>query len=1743
MRERIGLGKAAVGLALAAVLAAVAFLQSCTTSDVTSVVISSVAIDPSGADLVVGDSVHFTAVVRENDGTVLSGATVTWSSEDGTVVSIGQDGTAHGLKAGSADIQASFRGMSGSAAVNVTPRPAIAVSPDSVSFSGSVGGAPPPAQVVQVTNGGGGTLDGLVATVQYGVGQPTGWLDVSLDSSSAPADLTLTPTTSLPAGTYDATVTLTGQKASNSPFSIPVSFTLVEDRPIIHLSPDSVTLQGDAAGSPVTTNVQVTNTGAGSLTGLGASIWYETTTGSWLSASLSRDTAPATVAITADPGSLAPGVYHGEVRVTSPVAVTSPVPASVTFVVGPSANVAITKTGPASALEGDEITYTLQASNAGPQTADSVVVTDTLPLLTTLLSASAGGVSRGVLHWLVGSLATGQTASMTMTLRLATGSAGTLTNVAHISSSLPDPDPSDNTSSVSTTVSVPVIADLSVAKSGPGSAVAGERITYTVDVSNAGPDTAQGVAVVDTLPTGVTFVSASAGAEAAGVVTWNVGSLAASATQSASIVVDVDPATTGDITNRAWVHGTSVDSTANNDSSAVTTTASQTADVAVTKTASTSAVAGAQISYTIAVQNSAGPSNASGVTVTDSLPAALTFVSATGGGTYDPTTRTVTWNVGTLAVGSSTNLGLTAMVDAGASGSMSNTARVSTASADPSAGNDTSTVTTTVVQGADLAVTKTGPATDTAGTQISYAIAVDHVGGTSDASGVTVTDTLPAALTFVSATGGGTYSATTRAVTWSVGTVPVGGSTSLGLTATVGAGASGSVSNRAWVGSTSADPVSTNDSSTATTAVSHSADLSVTKTGPASVNAGANLTYTIGVSHVGGPSDASGVTVTDTLPAALTFVSATGGGTYNATSRAVTWNVGVLAVGGSTSVGLTATVAAAATGSVSNRAWVGSTTADPVSTNDSSTVTTTLTRSADLSVTKSGPATASAGSNVSYTIAVQNSAGPSNVSGVTVTDTLSSSLTFVSETGGGTYNATSRAVTWNVGALAVGGSTSVGLTATVAAGATGSVSNRAWVGSTSPDPVSANDSSTVTTTLTQSADVSVTKSGPATATAGSNVSYTIAVQNSGGPSDAGGVTVTDTLPATLTYVSSTGGGTYNATSRAVTWSVGTLTMGASSSFGLTATVDAGATGSLSNRAWVGSTTADPVSTNDSSTVTTTVGQSADLAVTKTAPATDTAGTNLTYTIRVRHVGGTSDASGVVLTDTLPGSLTYVSATGGGTYNATSRAVTWNVGTLAVGGSTTLGLAATVAAGASGSVSNTATVSSTSTDANASNDTSTTTATVGQTADLAVVKSGPASATAGTNLTYTIAVNHVGGTSDASGVTVTDTLPSTLTFVSATGGGTYDQTSRAVTWTVGTLAVGGNTSLGLTVTVDPAATGSVSNRAWVGSTSTDPVTSNDSSTVTTTVTRSADVSVTKSGPASATAGTNLTSLTFVSATGGGSYNATSRAVTWTVGTLAVDSSTSLGLTATAAAGANGSVSNRAWVGSTSPDPVSTNDSSTVTTTLAQSADLSVAKSGPASATAGSNVSYTIAVQNSGGPSDASGVTVTDTLPASLTYVSSTGGGSYNATSRAVTWNVGTLVAGGSTSLGLTATIDAGATGSVSNRAWVGTTTADPVSTNDSSTVTTTLSQSADLAVTKTGPATDTAGTQISYTIGVSHVGGTSTATGVTVTDTLPTALTFVSATGGGSYNATSRAVTWTVGTLAVDSSTSLGLTAT
>ncbi|MEW5826965.1 MAG: PKD domain-containing protein, partial [Candidatus Bipolaricaulota bacterium] len=265
----------------------------------------------------------------------------------------------------------------------------------------------------------------------------------------------------------------------------------------------------------------------------------------------------------------------------------------------------------------------------------------------------------------------------------------------------------DSETKTSYVVVVDCGADLRVTKTAtPAAVFAGETLTYTVVVWNDGPNTATGVVVTDQLPIGVSLLSygITQGTFSAG--TWNVGALAPAGSAVLTLTVQVDPSTHGTLTNTACATGNETDPNAANNCGTTTTTVTPRTDLRVTKTDSPDPViAGQALTYTVVVWND-GPSDATGVAVAETLPAGVTFTSATASvGTYSSSTNV--WTVGNLAAGASATLTLVVNVNPGTTGTLTNTACATGNETDPNAANNCGTTTTTVTPRTDLRVTKT----------------------------------------------------------------------------------------------------------------------------------------------------------------------------------------------------------------------------------------------------------------------------------------------------------------------------------------------------------------------------------------------------------------------------------------------------------------------------------------------------------------------------------------------------------------------------------------------------------------------------------------------------------------------------------------------------------------------------------------------------------------------------------------------------------------------------------------------------------------------------------------------------------------------------------------------------------------------------------------------------------------------------------------------------------------------------
>ena len=505
-------------------------------------------------------------------------------------------------------------------------------------------------------------------------------------------------------------------------------------------------------------------------------------------------------------------------------------------------------------------------------------MTDSVPAGTAGSTSEADcGISAGVLACTTSSpLAAGDSVAWDLTVDVSPSYAlADLSNTAQVDSS-PVSDPDAGNDASTDTDAVTASADLSITKSDSADpVVAGEDLTYTLVVANAGPSDATNVVVSDPLPAGTSFVSADGGGlESAGTVTWNLGALADGGTATLHVTVHVNEGRTAGLSNIASVTADQADPDGSNDSATESTSVDGSADLSITKTDSADPVtADSDITYTLSVAN-AGPSDASGVVVSDPLPPGTSFVSADGGGVEFG--GTVTWNLGSLADGGSATLHVTVHVDPARTTDVSNTASITSDVADPDASNDDATESTSVQTVADLTITKSDSADPVvAGTDLTYTLTVGN-DGPSDATGVVVSDPLPAGTSFVFADGGGLESGGT--VSWTVGGLANGASATLHVTVHVNEGRTSGLSNSATVAGDQVDPDPSNDAATEATAVDGSADLSITKTDSADpVTADADVTYTLSVTNAG-PSDATNVVVSDPLPAGTSFVSADGGG-------------------------------------------------------------------------------------------------------------------------------------------------------------------------------------------------------------------------------------------------------------------------------------------------------------------------------------------------------------------------------------------------------------------------------------------------------------------------------------------------------------------------------------------------------------------------------------------------------------------------------------------------------------------------------------------------------------------------------------------------------------------------------------------------------------------------------------------------------------------------------------------------
>ncbi len=884
-----------------------------------------------------------------------------------------------------------------------------------------------------------------------------------------------------------------------------------------------------------------------------------------------------------------------------------------TTTINKGANVALVKSASTlNAPSGSALTYSFAITNNGPDSATLLRVQDPIPAGFSLVSlpsecSNSGGT---IICDIDGPIANGDTLNIGSISGVITAAgSSTLTNAASIGlqptaplGTPNDPDTSDNSSTVDTTVTGGSDVSITKSRSVGGSILVGTDFNFVLSTSYSGDNPAD-LTVTDTIPANYTIDSGSFLASQNGwscalagqdvTCTRALGGAGTGYNQAiGDITIPVTVATSGNnVTNSATIATTSTDPVPGNNTATDggVNLLDPTVNLGINKTGPDPAlvVTGVEFDFYVRVNNTGTTGFYGTATITDNIPANMTVNSYTLNGwscapaapVVGPATITCNriYTSGSQLAAGANSPYVIMTAETATDGNFTNSATVTTPNCNLAECNDGDLDTYQVISSvnldsADVRVLKTvDPATVLASDILTYTLEVVNDGPATSAD-VLLTDTFSNLINnSVGATGAGYIDAVTTNGTATLDSCSDSASGSTGrslscvytsvpvCTASVDCpvvtvrvrpgGNGGARSNTANVISNgTADPDHSNDSATANNTVTPRADIEVAKAAtPASVAAGQNLTYVVTVSN-NGPSRAEGVTMTDTLPHDVTFVSATPsagtcGTTPTAESTTTGGNDSIVCAIGTINNGSQQTVTivvrpntATRGGDITNTASAVTTTletdgpANTVNANNSDSVDATiLVPSLDLVLNKDDSVDPVAvGDQTVYTITVTNS-GPSAAEGVSVTDTLpATGLSFVSATSSAGSCPTQPAVGDDSGANVIcnlgyiSSSSQETVTITLQGKVKGVYTNTATVTSNETGlgyENAANNSATELTTVRTKADMEVTSkvASPASVDLRDNFTFTIKIKNltGAGLSEADNVEVSDTLPTDM----------------------------------------------------------------------------------------------------------------------------------------------------------------------------------------------------------------------------------------------------------------------------------------------------------------------------------------------------------------------------------------------------------------------------------------------------------------------------------------------------------------------------------------------------------------------------------------------------------------------------------------------------
>lgn|GEM_PF-3867133 len=975
------------------------------------------------------------------------------------------------------------------------------------------------------------------------------------------------------------------------------------------------------------------------------------------------------------------------------------------------------------------------------------------------------------------------------------------------------------TSTVVVAPPVPQSTDLSVGlvASNP-SPQSGETITITATIRNNTGTTATGVTANLNFESGLTYQGYSGGGTFDGT-TWNVGILAANSTVSMQMSV---LANTGGASPRISLNLATVspfDNNASNNSATIIivtqSPAPVTADVALGMNVNpTTANIGDSVAYTLTATNN-GPLSASNVTITQTLPTGITFVSSPN---CTAVGQIINCGLGTLSNGTSSSVTVNAQISQ--SGTLTSTASVNASESDSNTSNNNASA-SVAVNAVDvdlnlgMSVSSNTPAE---GSTVTYTVTLSN-NGANPATNIGINVALPSSVTFIlNSTSSGTYNAGTGR--WTIPSLGVGNSVTLTLITSVNNGTSGTTTtanaNTVALSENDPTPASANVDITPTVATSFT-DLRTTLSGPSgTVSDNSDLYYTAIIIN-NSAFTATNIVATVNISPSISLSAISGDSTFDGSTN--TWTIGTLTSGQDARLNFRIRV------SSSQGHSVVTTSVSPSSFDQSDYDLSNNVASRTVNVTNPGinlsksvnNGNPNIGQTVVYRVRLRNR-DVQNYTGVQVTDNLPAGVTYVSHTvPRGTFDFVSGI--WNVGTINVGEQLDLNITVRVDNTSGGQrITNTASItafNETDPTPGNNTDSAQINVnTAGFTLDKSVNTGTPLE---GSNITYTITLRNRDTITYTS-VQATDFLPTGVTFVSSSPDqGTYDPVSGI--WNIPTVSGGATVRLRIVVQVNAGTAGTtISNQTnLVASTPAIPAGSD-------TFGQANiqpianpltnlsisldDLA--NPDPVFYDEGDSFQLRIVVRN-NGPQNATNIVAQLNVPPQVTFVSSSSGSYDSATGI---WTVGNLNSGQGRGLNILFSINTGTAGqSFTFNGTITSyDQTDPDTSNNSGSESFTVSGT-DLGVVKTVDNNIpNEGDTITYTLVVSNTGR--DATDVRVTDNLPVGVTYVSHTPSvGTFDNATGE--WIIGDMLDGTSAQLDIVATVDTGTVGgTITNTATI-----------------------------------------------------------------------------------------------------------------------------------------------------------------------------------------------------------------------------------------------------------------------------------------------------------------------------------------